>query len=266
MEVRALAIHLDSPPEIGRLTKLAAGLAAQLESMLIGLATTAPKPLSKGASLTFQPAAAQDRDLAITMKRMEASFRGLAEGIKVEWRAAISPNPTDFVLEQAAIADLIMVEHKTGSDSVGRLDIGRLVMEAGRPVLLLPPQIDSLSMDRVLIAYKPVKAGRMAVQAALPLLRLARRILIVGIGPEASSAQVDDVQRYLSRHEIDAAVRHEADPLETTSDTLLNLAKDDGSQLLVGGAYSRGRARQMLFGGVTRDLFSRAHLPWLLTH
>ena len=54
----------------------------------------------------------------------------------------------------------------------------------------------------------------------------------------------------------------EADPF----DGILRAARDVGADLIVMGAYGHSRAREYLFGGVTRAMLKEAPLPLLLAH
>jgi nucleotide-binding universal stress UspA family protein len=47
---------------------------------------------------------------------------------------------------------------------------------------------------------------------------------------------------------------------------LVAAAKEAGADLLIGGAYSRSRWREKIFGGTTEYLVRTAKLPILLLH
>ena len=49
-------------------------------------------------------------------------------------------------------------------------------------------------------------------------------------------------------------------------EALLSYAADIGADLLVAGAYGHSRAREMVFGGVTRTLIAEMTVPVLLSH
>ncbi|HWT97658.1 MAG TPA: universal stress protein, partial [Terriglobales bacterium] len=51
-----------------------------------------------------------------------------------------------------------------------------------------------------------------------------------------------------------------------TTQRLLQAAAEQQAGLMVMGAYSHGRLRQMVLGGVTRDMIHHAGLPVLLAH
>jgi nucleotide-binding universal stress UspA family protein len=47
---------------------------------------------------------------------------------------------------------------------------------------------------------------------------------------------------------------------------ILDYAKAQGCDLLVKGAYTQSRLRQMVFGGATRHILATATLPVLMAH
>jgi nucleotide-binding universal stress UspA family protein len=52
----------------------------------------------------------------------------------------------------------------------------------------------------------------------------------------------------------------------TAGEIFLAEAKATGADLLVKGAYTQSRLRQMIFGGATRHIIMEAEIPVLLAH
>ena len=51
-----------------------------------------------------------------------------------------------------------------------------------------------------------------------------------------------------------------------TGEAVLDAARADGCDLLVKGAFTRTRLRQMIFGGATSHIMDHADLPVLMAH
>ncbi|MEM8800330.1 MAG: universal stress protein, partial [Pseudomonadota bacterium] len=71
--------------------------------------------------------------------------------------------------------------------------------------------------------------------------------------------------QFLEHHGV--AARHE--PLKTThgdGETLVGSAANLGADLLLCGAYSRGRLQEWIFGGVTTHLLAETDVPVLMMH
>jgi nucleotide-binding universal stress UspA family protein len=50
------------------------------------------------------------------------------------------------------------------------------------------------------------------------------------------------------------------------SATLLQSAQEAGANLMVMGAYTHSRLRELVFGGVTYEVLSAADMPVLMAH
>lgn len=252
-----------------RRTRLAADLAHRFSSRLIGAAAEEIlSPLyfetpTAGASSIVE---IEERQTAERLAKAASIFRHAASAHdRVEWRQAVR-YPLDHVLEQARAADLIVAgrpqrEHRPGPMS---LDGGSLVMGAGRPVLFVPPQTDRLSAKRILIGWKDSREARRAVSDSLPFLKNAEDVFVVAIDGEEQGAK--DVAAHLSSHNVSSTVYRRPAPADSTAEELLRIAQQEGADLIVCGAYAHSRAREWVFGGVTRDLLDHSPLCCLMSH
>jgi nucleotide-binding universal stress UspA family protein len=84
---------------------------------------------------------------------------------------------------------------------------------------------------------------------------------------ERRTASQEKVQAYLRCHNIDAKAKI-IDPMSRpVGDAILATAGDEEADLIVMGAYSRGRLREMMFGGATRHILNNASAtPVFLAH
>ncbi|HSM10876.1 MAG TPA: universal stress protein, partial [Lysobacter sp.] len=70
----------------------------------------------------------------------------------------------------------------------------------------------------------------------------------------------------LSRHGLSVNVTSIPREGQATGEAILRFASLTGAQLIVAGGFGHSRARQMVFGGVTRSLFQHSTVPVLLSH
>ena len=63
-----------------------------------------------------------------------------------------------------------------------------------------------------------------------------------------------------------AADRTHEDERRSPGATILAQARELGADLLVKGAYTQSRIRQLIFGGPTQHILERAELPVLMAH
>ena len=257
--------------------QVAGELAERFEAAIIGVAAgqfAPPLYFTDGAeaqSLIDQEEASIRKRLA----DLEAQFRAAtkARGGRGEWRGAMD-FPTRFVLAQARCADIIVSggQSPAFSDAFALASPKDLVMQAGRPLLVVPDKVNWLDLRSVLVAWKDTPEARRAVADALPLLRKARDVTIVEI-PErdddrsAVMAGVTDVAAWLARHGVTASARvSEAVRNATAAAQLEQVAGDLGAGLIVAGAYGHSRFRELILGGVTEYLVTQSARSVLLSH
>jgi nucleotide-binding universal stress UspA family protein len=188
----------------------------------------------------------------------------------IEWRSAMA-RPTDYVMHEARAADLIITGvNRDGLllDPIRRLDPSDLVMQAGRPIFVVPPEAEYLKLKCALVAWKDTREARRAVAEALPLLHKVKEVAVVEvIGDDANRkvahARVDDVAGWLGRHGITAFGRvfHAVDEEEQ-----IDKIWQYGADFLVAGAYGHTRMREWVFGGFTRSLLTRSRHCSFLAH
>jgi nucleotide-binding universal stress UspA family protein len=145
----------------------------------------------------------------------------------------------------------------------------RSLLHARRPVLLAPAQLQTPLTGPALIAWDESPECWHAVSAALPFLKIAQSVQVVSVDRDAEgrAASQAEALAYLRCHGIEATARVIAPHLRTIGDTLLAAAADQDIGLLVMGAYSHSRLREMLLGGATRHVLENANTrPVLLMH
>ena len=140
------------------------------------------------------------------------------------------------------------------------------LLETGRPLLLAPPAVPASVGDRVLLAWNASPQAARAATCALPLLRRAGHVTIMAVGNDPlPQPDADELRRSLAWHGISAEARHVEQGQRRVRDILLAEAEAMQADLLVLGAYSHSRLRQVVFGGVTEHVLDHAGLPVLLS-
>lgn len=268
MTVRDILVHLDAPETVGSLVPAVVQLARDLGAPGLTLAALAEVPVRiSAAPLPFGLLKARERDLLELIDRMETRARAAAPDTPIEWRGAVPAVAQTQLARWGVRSDLIVMSSpQVEGLPLATVDVGVAILAAGRPVLVAPRTAPKLRFDRVLIGVKATREGRAAVAAALPLLGRARRVLIASVGP-APGSDLRDAAAFLHGHGVRAETRMIEDAADRDAGrTLLALADEEGSDLLVTGAYGHGRTRELVFGGVTRTLLTEARLPCLMVH
>ncbi|MGB8275503.1 MAG: universal stress protein, partial [Alphaproteobacteria bacterium] len=83
---------------------------------------------------------------------------------------------------------------------------------------------------------------------------------------DQAAATAAGLERYLAWHGLRTETRVVSGMEEGVGPALLAGATAAGAGMLVMGAYTHNRFRQMIFGGVTRHVLAHAGLPVLIAH
>lgn len=275
MSYAALMVHLDLESSNDARLKIAGDLAERFDAKLIGIAAACSTPPSYAAS--FIPGDLIAADMTHVRKQMaetEARFREAVgkRVAQIEWRQSNSM-PNEFVAREARAADLVIAGAKRSGeivDPLRMLDTSDLVMEAGRPVLVVPPEADGLKAERILVGWKDTRELRRAVLDALPLLKRAEQVLVAEVVEEAGAEKVaergvGDVVHWLVAHGV-VAVGKAVSAGGDAARKLAELASQERTDLVVAGAYGHSRWREWVMGGVTRDLVQHSDRCAFLAH
>lgn len=163
------------------------------------------------------------------------------------------------------VADLVVVSRPAGPGTVADMFLHAALLESSCPVLILPARTRRKIGSRILIAWNQSSEAARAVSASLPLLRRADEVTIVTCGPEnRPGPKASQLSSYLAHW----GVRSEriTKPGRRIEPELLAAYKDRNADLLVAGAYSRSRWRELVFGGTTEFLLRTARVPVLTLH
>ncbi|MHB8885214.1 MAG: universal stress protein [Methylovirgula sp.] len=274
MSFKSLMVHIDLNRPNDTRIKIAGDLAKRFGAGVIGIAACREIPFfySDGYAAT-QVIEEERKALAARMQTAETLFRGAFAGQAkfVEWRSAIA-DPVEFILEQSRAADIVLLgtaQRGNNFDPARELDSTDIVVAAGRPALVLPPEVEHMQAKCVLIAWKDTREARRVVFDSLPLLSLCQRVIVVEIDeandPTAVDMSVNDVVVWLSRHGVKA---HGIvlPLLDSPALQLDQLAKEEDADLIIAGAYGHGRFREWVLGGMTRDILMRMPRSIFLSH
>lgn len=163
------------------------------------------------------------------------------------------------------VSDFVVLSRPAKAGGVADLFLRAALFEATSPIVLLPPQGRRTVGKRVLIAWNQSKEVARAVKSAMPILKTADEVTIVTCGGEdRPGPKASQLASYLAHHGV-RAMRIETKGRKIESE-LMDTAQEIQADLLVFGAYSRSRWRQIVFGGTSEFLIYDAKLPVLTVH
>ncbi len=141
------------------------------------------------------------------------------------------------------------------------------LFDSGRPVLMAPPAPPVTMGDSILIHWNRSTETARAIALAMPVLVKAKRVQLVFIeGNSVAGPSAREAVGHLAAHGITATEKTVDPKGRNPGEAILLEAKAFGADLLVKGAYTQSRLRQMIFGGATSHILAKAELPVLFAH
>ena len=191
---------------------------------------------------------------------------GSSKGISASFREDIGSD-IERLVAHSRRHDFVVVKGGGATDGgLGSNDIGRLILSAGRPVLLAPTVL-ARPIGTVVIAWKDTPEAARAISAAMPLFEEAKRIVVVTAGDdEEPRSDQSGVVCHLQWHGLKCETLHVEPRGRDAYDAALEAARAAGADLLVAGAYGHSRLREVVFGGFTEGLLEDASLPVFVLH
>ena len=271
-----LMVHLALGRANTKLLQVTVDLAVRFNADVMGIATAQPlRPVYGDGYVPADVIEQGHEELEKEIKDAETEFSAALREHKgsIEWRSAITfASLAGYLADQSRCADLLITgvdRSRSMLDSLRQVDIGELIMQLGRPALIVPAATEKTSLKRVLIGWKDTHESRRAALDALPLLKKATHVAVCEIAPQdeivTARERLADVVGWLKRNGIGA------DPIAVvaTEDdaTHLNaIASDHAADVIVAGAYGHSRFREWALGGVTKDLLSRVSRCSFVSH
>jgi nucleotide-binding universal stress UspA family protein len=187
--------------------------------------------------------------------------------LAASWREA-EGSYVEIAVHRAAAFDLVVAASASVMETLMAI-AEQSMLQTRRPVLLAPARLQSDLTDSVMIAWDESPECWHAVSAAIPFMHLAKSVRVISVDRDDRNRQASqaEVLAYLRCHGIGATAQVVAPELRSVGDTLLAAGAEHEDGLLVMGAYSHSRLREMLLGGATRHILKNASArPVLLAH
>ncbi len=171
--------------------------------------------------------------------------------------------------DQALLADLIVVNRKLDDfpypDMRGAA--AETLIQAGKPILAVPDASRGVNVSgKVLVCWDGSPACTEAVQAAIPLLKLAEKVDMLVVDDGSIALPAEEGAAYLSRHGIHAMIHQVAAHSRKPAAVILDAIRHYTSDYVVMGGFSHSRLTEALLGGVTRAMLTESPVPVFLAH
>jgi nucleotide-binding universal stress UspA family protein len=180
--------------------------------------------------------------------------------------------PQRALARHARYADAsVIARPDRGSAATTHAYFSALLFESGRPVLVIPPDVDfRRRFGKILVAWKPTREATRAVHDAIAVFE-PESVEVLAIDPEVSAPQHGpepgaDIGAHIARHGIDVSVATRMSGPRGVADTLFRHAREIGADVIVAGGYGHARVLEWALGGTTRELLDELQIPVMFSH
>lgn len=143
----------------------------------------------------------------------------------------------------------------------------RMLLKSGRPVLSIPETGLRDEINRVGVAWDHDDEVVRAVSSAMPFLAMASMVDVVTITDNLSAdAHPEDLVEYLAWRGIPAQAHRREPNYQTVGERLVEFMEEQNWDMIVMGAYGRGRFIERFFAGPTRGVPWKSTIPVLQAH
>lgn len=189
------------------------------------------------------------------------------DGLSYGWTEADTARDA-FVGSYGRVFDLI-VFGRPGSYPAGSsmAAVEAALFESGRPILIAPPTAPANLGDNIVVAWNRSTETARCVALAMPLLHAAKKVTVLTVtgalvpGPEGA-----ELASHLRRNGIQADAMTAEATNKNAGEVMLQKSGELGCDLLIKGAYTQSRLRQMIFGGATSHILAKTTIPVFMAH
>ncbi|MFK7992497.1 MAG: universal stress protein [Granulosicoccus sp.] len=280
MTYQTILVNLSNESTADTALRVADGLAERHTAHLLGMHIKPPMELPVSAEIPVSVELAhyyEDQH-----RQIEGRVRALFDRVTstasyvADWRSVDAgfKSVADTLVDQGNTADLIILG-QAGSDAATKSErrLSEYVLLAcGRPVLVVPWQYEATEVAaRVLLAWDGRRESTRAVFGALPMLRHASEVRLHRINPPDQDrhhivGSTEELANTLSRHGVRVDVHHSDAKGGEVAQELLGFARDMDADTLVMGCYGHSRLWEFFLGSTTRQMFTDARIPVLMSN
>ena len=170
----------------------------------------------------------------------------------------------------ARVHDLCVFDAEESILNIGSGLINSVLIESGRPILVVPPGREIFAAQRIMVAWDGSAQAARAVSNGLPFLRAAEMVEVVSVlGEKDLSRSVPgaELAPHLLHHGVNVQVKNR--PVTANGDVAATLRDQAGisrADMIVMGGFGHSRWREWVFGGVTQSLLRNSPVPLLMSH
>jgi nucleotide-binding universal stress UspA family protein len=195
------------------------------------------------------------------------AYRDICAGKSFVDYAEATMGIADAIEAGGYLYDVTILERLTSSEGAEVVNFNAALFNSGAPALITPPGNTTSIAERVAVVWNDTVPAARAIRSSLSILRRAKSVTVF-TNADNARAKPDDVQRYLSCHEIPAATKSfKAGHLTARGRgrAVLEAVTEAGSDFMVMGAFGESRIEALLgLGRATEKVVTASKIPLLV--
>ena len=188
-------------------------------------------------------------------------------GFRAGWTEMVGSGP-EGIGEYARLFDLVIQGRAVEDSAVdGKTTAEAVMFDSGRPLLIVSDEIPTTIGRKILLAWNGSTETARTLTGAMSILTDIDEVLVVTVeGAIVSGPAGEDVCRHLNASGISSTAQTIDRGTSSVAQAVLEAADKFSADLIIKGAFTHSRLRQLIFGGPTSELLSASTLPILLSH
>ena len=205
------------------------------------------------------------RSLLAERSIQEGNITG--SGLRAGWTEMVGSGP-EGIGEYARLFDLSVISRVIGDPGVDWKTTAEAVLfDSGRPLLIVSNEIPAQIGSRIVVAWNASTETSRTLTAGAALLQTSQEVLVLTVkGATVAGPEGDRLAQHLKTSGINVESRVVERGSRGVGEAILEEAQQFQADLIIKGAYTQSRLRQLIFGGATSDLINQASQPMLMSH
>lgn len=197
-----------------------------------------------------------------------ANFKQYSKATNFEWKQDFGDVPS-VLAYNGKFSDLIVISREIENHDVDYMGaVEASIFDSGRPVVLIPENYRAPEkIKNITFGWDGSFRAAKVIRSAIPVLQKAENVNVITIGEVGKDVfSTNDLVKYLKTHNVNAKNINVEKAKISIGETLLEKANELKSDLILIGAYTHSKMRQMVLGSVTKYMLKNTTIPVMMEH
>ena len=190
-----------------------------------------------------------------------------SDGVTAGWRE-IEGLEGPVIGDYGRLFDLILIGRNFGQPWIDwSVMCEAALFDTGKPVLVAAAETPASVGERIVVAWNGSTETARCIALSMPFLARAESVVVLTVEDwQVPGPSGEQVATHLMRNGIKASPRNVVSGSRSVGEAILHEANEVNADLIVKGAYTHSRLRQMVFGGATQHLLHNTPIPLFMAH